>query len=290
MINFKHKAFIATAALTLALVGCGGFVYTSVGGTVTGLTADKLSVLTLGNEANFTSTLSTDGPFSFRVASNGNYSIRVAVQPNPVHCTVSNGTGKMNGETPVTNVAVNCVPNVPVSGMLNGMVVGTSIGLSTNNNATVQLTKTQLADSTDAMNSFIIPTYVVSGETYDVTVISQPAAQVCSVLNGKGTADNTNLAAAKNVVVNCVAGVPVGVTLAGLKTGLFLTLSNNGSDPLSMTAVGTGTFNKSLLNGQPYAITITTQPVGQTCTVTNGTGTAVLSTPATPINVAINCI
>ncbi|MDO9191808.1 MAG: hypothetical protein Q7U12_02825 [Undibacterium sp.] len=292
MVNVKNKAIIAGAALTLALVGCGGFVYTSVGGNVKGLTTDSLSVLTLGNEANFTSVLNADGPFSFRVASNGTYSIRVATQPNPVHCSITNGTGKMTGETPVTNVAVNCVPNVQLSGTLSGLVTGTSLGISTKSGVSIDSTTVAISQPPllVANGTFTLPNYIVSGYKYSVDIYSQPAAQVCSVLNGEGTADNTNLAAAKNVAVNCVPGVPVGVTLAGLKTGLFVTLANNGDDLLSMTAIGTGTFNKSLLNGAPYAITIATQPVGQTCTVTNGTGTAVLNTPVTAINVAITCV
>ncbi len=292
MVNVKNKAIIAGAALTLALVGCGGFVYTSVGGNVKGLTTDSLSVLTLGNEANFTSVLNADGPFSFRVASNGTYSIRVAIQPNPVHCSITNGTGKMAGETPVTNVAVNCVPNVQLSGTLSGLVTGTSLGISTKSGVSIDSTTVAISQPPllVANGTFTLPNYIVSGYKYSVDIYSQPAAQVCSVLNGEGTADNTNLAAAKNVAVNCVPGVPVGVTLTGLKTGLFVTLANNGDDLLSMTAIGTGTFNKSLLSGAPYAITIATQPVGQTCTVTNGTGTAVLNTPVTAINVAITCV
>ena len=275
-------------------MACGGFVYTTVGGTVKGLTTDKLSTITLADEGNFRTSLNVDGPFSFKVASNGSYNIRVLSQPNPVNCTVVNGVGKMTSETPVTNIAVNCVANVPVSGVINGLVVGTTIGLSRNSATISEFTRTQPAvpvpplPATD--NSFVLPYYVVNGQAYDVTVTSQPLAQVCSVVNGKGTADNTNLAAAKNVAVYCVPGVSVGVTLAGLKTGTFITLSNNGNDPLNMFASGVLNFNKSLLNGGIYAVTIVTQPVGQTCTVTNGTGTAVLSTPATPINVAVNCI
>ena len=281
----------------LALVACGGFVYTTVGGNVKGLTTDGLSTLYMGNEANFTSKLIADGSFSFKVASNGSYNIRVAQQPNPVNCTVVNGVGKMTSDTPVTNISVTCVPNVHIKGVLHNLVVGTTIGLSRNSNTAVEFSKTQAAEPAVQVpplpavdNSFTLPLYVVSGQTYDVSVTSQPVAQVCSVVNGKGTADNTNLASATNVAVYCVPGVPVSVTLAGLKTGLFISLSNNGNDPLNMFASGVLSFNKNLLNGGAYAVTIVTQPVGQTCTVTNGSGTAVLSTPITAINVAINCI
>lgn len=293
MINLKSKKTVVGTLLTLALVACGGFVYTTVGGTVKGLTTDSLSTITLGNEANFTSSLNADGPFSFKVASNGSYNISVLRQPNPVNCTVVNGTGKMTSETPVTNISVTCVPNVPVSGVLHNLVVGTTIGLSRTNNALVEFSRLQTAEPTDetknTYNNFVLPYYVVSGQDYDVTVTSQPVAQVCSVVNGKGTANNTNLASATNVAVYCVPGVPVGVTLTGLKSGLFISLTNNANDPGTMYADGALTFNKSLLNGGAYAITIVTQPVGQTCTVTNGIGTAVL-TPLTTINVAINCV
>ncbi|MBC7405039.1 MAG: hypothetical protein H7252_05070, partial [Cytophaga sp.] len=143
MIKLKNKVIFIAAVVSLALLGCGGFVYTTVGGNVKGLITDRLGSLILANEGNFTRTLIADGPFSFRVASNGAYSVRIYSQPNPVNCTVVNGAGTMSGETPVTNVAVNCVPNVPVSGTLKSMVVGTTIGLSTTNTGLIQLSKTQ---------------------------------------------------------------------------------------------------------------------------------------------------
>jgi hypothetical protein len=208
----------------------------------------------------------------------------------------------MTSENPVTNVAVTCVPNVPVGGMINGLVVGTTIALSTNDNGLFQFTRTQTAPPTlPALPdySFIIPTFVVSGQTYDVTVTSQPVKQVCSVVNGTGTALNTNLPAAKNVVINCETGVPVGVSLTGLNSGVFVTLTNNAGvakkeDNLPLVA-NTATpsvtvFNKSLLDGGAYAVTVKTPPVGQKCTVTNGTGIAVLTPAIVPINVTVNCV
>lgn len=298
MIKLKNKTSVISAALAMALVACGGFVYTTVGGHVTGLSG----TLVLANDANFSRTLSADGPFSFKVASNAAYKIRVAGQPNPVNCTIANGEGQMTSETPVSNVAVTCVPNVPVGGMINGLVVGTTITLSTTDNGYAQFTRTQAAvPALPALPdySFVIPTYVVSGQAYDVTVVSQPVKQVCIVSNGTGTALNTNLPAAKNVVVNCEPGVPVGVSLTGLNSGVFVTLTNNAGvakkeDNLTLVA-NTATpsitvFNKSLLDGGAYAVTVKTHPVGQECTVTNGTGTAVLLPALVPINVTVNCV
>lgn len=65
---------------------------------------------------------------------------------------------------------------------------------------------------------------------------------------------------------------PVGGTLAGLSGTVVL--QNNGGDNLSLTANGSFSFSKSLSNGTAYAVTVLTQPSGQVCTVSNGSGTA----------------
>lgn len=300
MINLKNKATIVGTVLTLALVGCGGFVYTTVGGNVKGLTTDGQSTLRLGNEANFISTQSADGPFSFRVASNAAYSIRVVAQPNPVNCTVVNGTGKMTGETPVTNVAVNCVPNVQVSGTLNGLADATSLGISSKSGVVIDANTVAVSQLPGLAKNgaFSLPLYMVNGYKYSINIYSQPSAQVCTVLNGEGTADIANLPAAKNVVINCVAAVTIGGTITGLKTGLSLALSN-GTSTLAYTAASTTAipyvFRDSLLDGGAYDVQVTTQPVGQVCTVVNGTGIAHLPNsttdkPNSASTIAINCI
>ncbi len=275
----KNKTTIILGVVAASLLGCGGFVYTTIGGNVSGLTAT--SVLVLRNEGNYTTSLAADGPFSFRVASNGAYNIVVGTQPNPVNCTVVNGVGQMSGDTPLNNIVVTCLPNVPVGGVLTGLASGTTVALS--NNGVYQSALTANA-------AFVLPTYVLNGSAYAVTVSTQPAAQVCSVTNGAGTALITNVAGAGNVGVNCVAAVPVAGTITGLNTGLTLILANNGADNLSRTAVGAFTFANSLLNGSPYLVTVATQPTGQTCTVTNASGTAALASPAGASNIAVNCV
>lgn len=281
----------------MALVGCGGFVYTTVGGTVKGLTTDNLSVLYLGNEGNFTQKLTADGSFSFREASNAAYNIRVVTQPNPVFCTVANGIGQMHGDAPVNNIVVTCVPNVQLGGTLTGLAASTSLGLSTKSATSIDASTLSVPQTPllVANGVFTLPYYIVSGYKYSVEVSTQPAAQVCSVLNGEGTADNTNLPAAKNIAVNCVAGVPVTVKYGSdLKASGRLTLSNNGNDSLSLVQAaapvsGTATFNKSLLNGATYNVKVSSQPFSQFCSLTDGTGTAVLGS-TTPISVGVSCV
>lgn len=51
-------------------------------------------------------------------------------------------------------------------------------------------------------------------------------------------------------------------------------LQNNGGDPLSITVNGSFSFEMPIAAGSRYSVTVKTQPSGQTCTVSNGSGTA----------------
>jgi hypothetical protein len=77
----------------------------------------------------------------------------------------------------------------------------------------------------------------------------------------------------------------VGGAVSGL-TGTGLVLHNNGGDNLAVTANGAFTFAASVGAGSPYNVTVFTQPTGQTCVVTNGSGTIA---GANVTNVAIAC-
>jgi hypothetical protein len=68
-------------------------------------------------------------------------------------------------------------------------------------------------------------------------------------------------------------GGEVGGELSGLGSGLSVTLLNNGSDSLTLGRNGPFTFRTALDAGAAYAVTVKTQPAGQTCTVGSGSGT-----------------
>lgn len=281
MIKLNKKLAIIGSALVVALVGCGGFVYTTVGGSVKGLTTDGKSTLVLINDASYSQTLTADGTFAFKVASNAAYNISVYSQPNPVNCTVVNGSGRMTSEAPNTSIAVNCVPNIPLSGNLSGLDSSKSLQLAVNDIQQTVIT---------ANGAFDLQTYIVDKKTYDVKVSIPPASQVCTVLNGTGTANINNLPAAKNIAINCVAGIPVGGTLAGLKVGTALGLTNNGTDVRTMLADGVFTFNFSLLDGAAYDVQVSTQPTGQKCTVTNGSGKVSAAAPDASQKISVACV
>ena len=245
----------------------------TIGGSVTGLTGTGLVLQDNGGDD---LTVSASGTFTFAttIAANGAYSVTVLTQPtNPTQtCTVANGSGTAAAN--VTNVAVTCTTATTtfnISGTLTGLSAGSSVVLQDNGTDNLTLT----ADGT-----FTFATKVTN---YSVTVLTQPVNQACTVTNGgpaAATADVTN------VQVLCAAPVTIGGTLTGLTTGGTVVLANNGTfDTLSLDTDGQFTFPRQLAAGSAYDVTVSTQPTGQTCTVTNASGTA--TTDVT--NVTVTC-
>lgn len=82
-----------------------------------------------------------------------------------------------------------------------------------------------------------------------------------------------------------VATYTVSGTVSGL-TGAGLVLRNNGAGNLTVAASATAfTFAAPVNAGSAYAVTVLSQPTGQTCSVQNGSGT----TSANVGNVAVSC-
>ncbi len=61
-------------------------------------------------------------------------------------------------------------------------------------------------------------------------------------------------------------------TISGNTAGLVGTvvLQNNGGDNLSVSTIGAFTFTTKVKKGKSYAVSVLTQPAGQTCVVTVG--------------------
>ncbi|MFZ6645214.1 hypothetical protein ACO0LO_05830 [Undibacterium sp. TJN25] len=293
MKKLKFGTVAAVVGLIAVLAGCGGFVYTTVGGTVKGLPSDGTNSLTLTNDQNYRVALTTDGPFSFNVASDGAYVISIFNQPNQVFCSVANGSGRMTSSASVTNVAVTCIPSIPLGGTVSGLNTGASLSLQ-NNATSTDTTLAALAQSVTTNGVFTFARYVPPGKSYNVSVAVQPVAQDCAVVNGTGVADPSQAGAYANIVsVNCVQAVPVAVNISGLAAGKTLVLMDNGDTTLinmiTTTINGVFDFNTSIRDGKPYNVTVNTQPAGQTCTVANGSGIAQLSNPTAAGNILVTC-
>lgn len=255
---------IAAANATGVVVNCSSSAFT-VGGTISGLANNASVTLTL-NGANAL-VRSANGAYSFAttIATGGTYAVAVSVQPaSPSQtCTVANGSGTM-GTAAVTNVNVTCTTNTfTVGGSISGLATGASVVLQ--NNLTGNLTR-----STNGAYNFPAQ---ASGTAYSVTVLTQPSSptQTCTVANPSGTVAAANVS---NVNITCTTTkFKVGGQIIGLGDTKTIVLKNNNGDDLTRTVNGDFQFATSVDSGGGYNVTVGTQPAGQNCTVSAGTGT-----------------
>jgi hypothetical protein len=139
--------------------------------------------------------------------------------------------------------------------------------------------------SVTANGAFTFASRVQADKAYAVTVKTQPEGQSCAVAQGSGVATaNVN-----SVAVACTnlpaARYSVGGSVSGLAAGGVLVLQNNGGDDLGISVNGGFTFASPLAGGAAYAVSVKTQPAGQSCTLRNGSGT-VASTNVSTVEVA----
>lgn len=87
-----------------------------------------------------------------------------------------------------------------------------------------------------------------------------------------------------NATVASPTSYTVSTTVRGLSTGNTLVISNNGSDSLTFTTNTSLNFPTVVANGATYSVAITTQPTGQICFITNGSGTS-----SANVSVSISC-
>ena len=241
-----------------------------VSGTVTGHTS---TVTLTNNGSNAQTVLVGSSSFSFP-AQNAGTSWNVVAIATGQTCTVTTGNAAGSNISANKTVAFICVPNRTVGGTLTGLGSGKTVVLN-NNGAD--------AKSITVNGAFTFATAVASGSNYLVTVATQPAGQTCLVVNGSGTIGSTNI---NNVAVLCqTTTYTVGGTLSGLGTGQSVVLVNNGTSALTVSADGLFTFATPLAPGA-YAVTVQSQPVGQTCTVSAGSGTIISSNIS---NVVVTC-
>lgn len=106
---------LPVAALCGVLSACNGYVgfgdvgsNFSIGGTVSGLPAGQSIVLL--NNGRDSLTIASNGAFVFGglVPFGASYLVTISAQPASANCTVTNGSGTVNGD--VNNVQVSCVP------------------------------------------------------------------------------------------------------------------------------------------------------------------------------------
>ncbi|MEM7179508.1 MAG: LamG-like jellyroll fold domain-containing protein [Spirochaetota bacterium] len=170
------------------------------------------------------------------------------------------------------NIAINTnlfQISVTVSGLA-------STGLSLQNNSSDTLSVTA-----DGVHTFA--TSVATGDSYSISVSSQPSGQKCTLGSGA-----SGTVASANISLTLTCGYQVSVTVSNLTgTGLVLTNNLNTSDYVTPTTDGTYTFNQEVSNGASYSVEVYAQP-NQTgaCSVSNAGGTIA---NANVTNIVVDC-
>lgn len=248
---------MGSANVTNVTVTCTPNTY-RLGGEVTGLVGS----VTLRNAGGNETTVTQNGPFTFtnNVAFRSAIDVTVSAQPAGQTCTVTQGgTGLMPANDLTTGLVVTCASQ---SFSVGGNVSGLNGTVVLRNNSGNDLTRTQ-------NGAFTFGASQPFNTSYAVTVHTQPAGQNCVVTNGTGTIGAGNVT---NVAVTCTnLTYSVGGSISGLVGTLVL--RNNGGNDLTRTQNGAFTFSTPVAFGSPYAVTVQTQPAGQTCSVAQGSGT-----------------
>ena len=186
---------IAAVLVALGLTACGGKASFDVSGVISGLSFGNLK---LANGSDMVSPAPAATAFTFpnRIDYGTAYNIVVQTQPDHQTCVVTGATGSA-GHTATISASVLCVTNAfALSGTVSGLT-GAGLELA---NGSVPATVLPLPVTPTAVVPFTFAN-VTFGQTYGVTVLSQPAGQSCTVQSGSGTMAD---AAVTNVLVNCV--------------------------------------------------------------------------------------
>jgi 6-phosphogluconolactonase len=192
MKSLLHRSVCCSVVLALAACGGGGGDGASgvtISGSVSGLTGSGLTLqATSGN----TVAVTANGRFQFPDALKPGTPYNVVVQTQPSNpwqtCTVSGGTGTVQGN--VDSVQVACSTNAfGISGTVTGL---SGSGLVLEGPGGEML---PIKDN----GAFAFTTHVTSGDTFEVTVASQPTTtsparpQTCSVEGGTGAVTNAEV-------------------------------------------------------------------------------------------------
>jgi hypothetical protein len=292
--NINLRALLrlaASAALTFSLVACGGSgtspATTSstyeLSGAITGLALGQSLVLLINENP---MTLSQSGGFKVPGAwpTGTSYKVMVGTQPQTETCVVTNGIGII-GASNVVNITVACTENPQTTYTVGGVVSGLSgaLQLVSNSNDVVMVS---------ANGAFTFPTALFDKAAYSVVLGNTlPDGQTCTITHAAGTIQAANVASVQVACVNDpvpMSNPPtptytVGGRLSGLDSGTLVLA--NGTQSLILTGNGTFAFPIPVATGSPYAVAVSAQPVGLTCTVANGMGTVVPNANVTDVSI-----
>jgi hypothetical protein len=221
---------------------------------VTGLTGTL--VVKDDKSDNLTFTTNTTQTFATSYASGSTYTVSVKTQPTGQTCTLgSNASGTITSNITVTATCnvVNYKISVAVTGLAGTLVMQDSKGDILTFTTSKTLTFT---------------TSYASGSTYTVSVKTQPTGQTCTLSSNASGTITSNI----TVTATCAANGPtISVTVTGL-SGTVVLEDDQGAT-LTFTTNSTQTFSNSYASGALYTVSVTTQPLTQSCVPTYSSGT-----------------
>ncbi|MCB1705207.1 MAG: carboxypeptidase regulatory-like domain-containing protein [Halioglobus sp.] len=259
----------------------------TISGTVTGASANVVWETIVGGQLLHDGG-SGNGDVTFSpsegIAQGSSWRVAINTAPAGQSCVVNNGSGTLSAN--VTNVEIVCTEAASFS--LSGTISGASgaVGWTARRSGANYNTG---SDSNGAV-TFTLPAGMVENSNWRVLVTSAPAGQTCSVSNGSGTlkADVTNIA----IQCSDEVIVPNTYTISGSITGASGLVqwqtfngmnfhhdgSNNNGSVAFTTAAG-------MEEGSSWRVQVSAAPTGQSCAVSNGSGTLA----ANVSNVLISC-
>jgi len=147
-----------------------------------------------------------------------------------------------------------------VSYFINVNVTGLQGSLILLNNNTDSLT-------IDMVGLHSFATKIPDGDTYSVTVQTQPADQICTVNNASGTINGSNIT---DISISCANLYNLGGVVTGLSG--TLEIQNNVADTLLLSTNGGFTFNQRVAVGDLYNVQISQNPASRVCSIANASG------------------
>jgi alpha-tubulin suppressor-like RCC1 family protein len=246
----------------------------SVGGVASGVTSAV--ELSLGSEV---VVISQDQTFTFngKLLDGAIYQVSLLDQGEGQSCILSNASGSID-EASATNVILQCEPSSEEMFFVGGNVTGLGGELRLQNGDSASLSIT-------SNGSFQFPVAVQSGQNFNAQIVQQPIDQVCVIQSGTGTVNGSDIS---SIAITCNdTEVPL-FFVSGSITGLTgsVGLSLNGADALNFTGT-TFDFSEGLEDQAAYTVSITSQPVGQQCSLSNAVGSINADNVS---SVAINCV
>jgi len=228
----------------------------TLSGTISGLNAAGLILTDQGASLAIGANAAT---FSFgAVLTSGSiYSVSVASAPTGMACGVANGVGTA-GSSSINNVVVTCSDKAyTLGGAITGLD-GSGLVLA---NGTTQVPVASGA------SAFMLPGVLAYGSAYAVSIVTQPTGVNCTVSNGSGSMPAANVG---NIAVTCSnLTYSLGGSITGLSVG-GLVLGNGSNQVMLSAGASSFTLPTAVAYSSAYAVTVAAQPVGLTCTVSNG--------------------